>query len=84
MWYSNLYRRHLIDMHIDDWSPEFLSQFSPEAYVENLKTAQINYAMTDEYYMIERHDDSDPYFLPWSPNASANGRTLMMLMDMAN
>ena len=45
MWYSNLYRRHLIDMHIDDWSPEFLSQFSPEAYVENLKTAQINYAM---------------------------------------
>ena len=45
MWYSNLYRRHLIDMHIDDWNPEFLSQFSPETYVENLKTAQINYAM---------------------------------------
>lgn len=50
---------------------------------QEVLNAQINYAMTDEYYMIERHDDSDPYFLPWSPNASANGRTLMMLMDMA-
>jgi len=45
VFYSDLYRRHLLDMHIDDWNPEFLSQFSPEAYVENLKKAQINYAM---------------------------------------
>ena len=43
--------------------------------------AQLNYIMTDEYYMVERLDDSDPYFLPWTPNASANGRTLTMLMD---
>lgn len=45
MWYSNLYRRHLCDMHIEDWNPEFLSQFSPEEYVNNLKKAHINYAM---------------------------------------
>ena len=45
MWYSDLYRRHLLDMHIDDWRDEFLSEFSAEAYVENLKKAQINYAM---------------------------------------
>ena len=45
MFYSNLYRRHLLDMHIDDWSEEFLSQFDPEEYVENLKKAKINYAM---------------------------------------
>jgi len=45
MFYSDLYRRHLLDMHIDDWNPEFLSQFSPETYVENLKKANINYAM---------------------------------------
>ena len=45
MFYSNLYRRHLLDMHIDDWNEEFLSQFSPETYVENLKKAQVNYAM---------------------------------------
>lgn len=45
MWYSQLYRRHLLDMHIDDWHPDFLKDFSPETYVENLKKAEINYAM---------------------------------------
>ena len=32
-------------MHINDWSPEFLSKFSPEEYVENLKRAKIDNAM---------------------------------------
>ena len=45
MWYETLYRRHLLDMHIEDWHPDFLSRFSPETYVENLKRARINYAM---------------------------------------
>ena len=45
MWYSDRYRRHLCDMHIDDWHEEFLSRFSPQEYVENLKRAQINNAM---------------------------------------
>ena len=45
MFYSELYRRHLLDMHIDDWDDSFLSEFSPEVYVENLKKAKINYAM---------------------------------------
>ena len=39
MWYKNSYRRHLCDMHIDDWDEEFLSKFSPEEYFENLKKA---------------------------------------------
>lgn len=43
--------------------------------------AQISYAMTDEFYMIERYDDTDPYFTPWCPNCSANGRTILMLCD---
>ncbi len=45
MWYENCYRRHLCDMHVDDWNPEFLSEFSPEKYVENLKKAKIQSAM---------------------------------------
>lgn len=45
MWYENNYRRHLCDMHLDDWSDEFLSKFSPEDYFENLKTAKIQNAM---------------------------------------
>lgn len=45
MFYRDLYRRHLLDMHIGHWNEEFLSQFSPEVYVENLKRAHVNYAM---------------------------------------
>jgi hypothetical protein len=32
-------------MHIDDWDERFLSEFSPETYVENLKKAKIQGAM---------------------------------------
>lgn len=45
MWYNNNYRRHLCDMHIDDWDDEFLSKFSPENYLENLKAANVQTAM---------------------------------------
>jgi len=45
MWYSDAYRRHLCDMHIDDWDESFLRDFSPREYVDNLKTARINNAM---------------------------------------
>ena len=45
MWYEKNYRRHLADMHIDDWDGSFLSRFSPEEYVENLRTARVTNAM---------------------------------------
>ena len=45
MWYQKSYRRHLCDMHVDDWNDAFLSKFSPEEYVNNLKIAKINSAM---------------------------------------
>jgi len=45
MWYTNNYRRHLCDMHIDDWNEIFLSEFSPEEYLKNLKKAKIQNAM---------------------------------------
>ena len=45
MWYSNNYRRHLIDMHIDDWDDTFMSEFSVENYVKNLKLANVTNAM---------------------------------------
>ncbi len=45
MWYSKIYRRHLADMHISDWDDSFLSEFSPETYVENLKIANVENAM---------------------------------------
>ena len=45
MWYKNSYRRHLCDMHIEDWDDSFLSKLSPEVYVENLKKAKLQNAM---------------------------------------
>ena len=45
MFYSTLYRRHLLDMHIDDWHEDFLRDFSPTVYVETLQKAKVNYAM---------------------------------------
>lgn len=45
MWYRNSYRRHLCDMHIEDWDPGLLSELSPENYVENLKKAKLQNAM---------------------------------------
>lgn len=44
-WYSDSYRRHLADMHIEDWNEEFLRDFDPEKYAENLKKAHIQTAM---------------------------------------
>ena len=45
MWYKNSYRRHLCDMHIDDWCEDFLSKFSPQDYFDNLKKAKVQNAM---------------------------------------
>ena len=45
MWYKNAWRRHLVDMHVEEWNPEFLSEFHPETYVENLKRAKVQNAM---------------------------------------
>lgn len=39
------------------------------------------FAMTEEQYMVERFSDNDPYFGPWSPNVSENGRFIEMLCD---
>lgn len=44
-WFTHSYRRNLVDMHIEDWNPEFLSEFSPEEYFENLKRAHIQSPM---------------------------------------
>jgi hypothetical protein len=44
-WYKNRFRRNLIDMHIEDWNNEFLSQFDPDVYYENLKEGDINAPM---------------------------------------
>lgn len=43
---------------------------------------QLRWGVTDEYYMVERFDETDPYFLPWSPNASAMARVIIMMLSL--
>jgi len=45
VWYKESYRRNLVDMHIEDWDEQFLSQFNPKNYVEMLKLANVKSAM---------------------------------------
>ena len=44
-WYRTSFRRNLVDMHIEDWNPEFLSQFDPDKYYENLVRAHVKSPM---------------------------------------
>ena len=44
-WYEKRRRRILVDMHIPDWDPSFLSEVSPERYVELMLEANATAAM---------------------------------------
>lgn len=57
------------------------SHFGVIDKADEIIEAQFRYSMTDEYYMVERYADNDPYYVPWSPNVSALGRLFNMLLD---
>ena len=44
--------------------------------------AMLSYAVTDEFVVGERYHDADPWYYPWSPNASGSGRIVKALFDM--
>ncbi|MBO5294225.1 MAG: hypothetical protein J6B71_03140 [Clostridia bacterium] len=44
-WYQKSYRRSLIDMHIEDWNEEFLSEFTPENHLAYFKEAKVDATM---------------------------------------
>ncbi|MBR4654973.1 MAG: family 10 glycosylhydrolase [Kiritimatiellae bacterium] len=43
----------------------------------------LRFAVTDEYLVGERFHDATPWYYPWSPNASGNGRIILMLLEEA-
>ena len=59
----------------------YFRRIGDDQKAKEILDAQLNYIMTNEYYMMERYDDSDSWYSPWCPNCSANGRTLSMLCD---
>ncbi len=44
-WYKSSYRRNLVDMHIDDWNEEFLSELDVEEYFAYLQDARVDSVM---------------------------------------
>ncbi len=40
-WYEKAWRRAVVDMHIPDWDPRFLSQFHPDDYANALARARV-------------------------------------------
>jgi len=46
------------------------------------RDACLKYALTDELYVGERYHDANPWYYPWSPNASGSGRLVMMLLSL--
>ena len=44
-WYKTKFRRTLLDMHIEEWDPAFLSKYNPDDYFECLKEGNINAPM---------------------------------------
>ena len=43
----------------------------------------LRFAISDEYYMLERYHEGNVWYSPWSPNASCNGRLINMLLDLS-
>lgn len=69
MWYTTLDEYY--------WFEAFLRLGQKDRCLEILDSIY-KYSMTPEYHMVERYHPHDPWFVPWSPNASANGRLLIM------
>ena len=72
VWYTTVFEY--------SWFYTFLKQ-KDYARAEEILHAVQRYSMTEEGYMIERYHPHNPYYLPWSPNNSANGRLIQMLLD---
>jgi len=50
-----------------------------EDLADKVMKASLRFAVTDEGYVAERYHDANPWYYPWSPNASGAGRIVQML-----
>ena len=47
---------------------------------DEARDACLRFALTDEFYVGERHHDANPWYYPCSPNASGSGRMVMTIL----
>jgi hypothetical protein len=52
-----------------------------EDLAERVLQAVLKYSVTEEFYVGERYRDDNPWYFPWSPNASGSGRIILMLLN---
>ena len=48
---------------------------------EQALDATLRFSVSSEYIVGERYHDANPWYFPWSPNASGSGRIIRMLFD---
>ena len=48
---------------------------------EQALDATLRFSVSREYIVGERYHDANPWYFPWSPNASGSGRIIRMLFD---
>lgn len=88
----NHYRRKDADGKVREWYTTLDEFYWFETFARlgewekclEIVSSTCKYAMTDEFYMTERFNERDPWFVPWSPNASASGRLILMLTKLQN
>ena len=76
-WIGYCYYTTFIDF---AWFEHYLAIGDKENAYEVLK-GQLKFSMSPEYQCVERYSANDRYFVPWQPNASANGRIIDMLFS---
>ena len=88
--YKGLYGRMLTGWNRHMWymsAPDYRwflawQRFGEIDKMREILDAQLECTMTEEYTMHERYIEDAPYFSPWSPNASAMGRTILMMLAL--
>ena len=73
-WYTTLEEYYWFDT---------FARLGDKARCQQIIDSTCFYSMTKEYHMVERYHCENPWFAPWSPNASANGRLLIITHRMA-
>lgn len=57
-------------------------RYGERAKMQEILDYQLKYCVTEEYIMQERYIETMEYYTPWSPNASAMARTILMMLAL--
>ncbi len=70
-WYTNTSEYEMFD---------YYNRLGDKKMLKLILDCQLKYAISNQGYMVERFNSHDAFWCPWQPNASANGRLILMSM----